>query len=208
MRDQVPRDQPKLIIMCGLMGTGKTTIAKKLAKMNGWTLISSDAVRKELAGMLATRHEYVAWGKEIYSNEFSEKAYARINEIAEELLKQGKSVVADASYRKRSERARTHAIARAMNAEFTCIELVCPEEELKRRLTGRMYKRGEISDGRWTIFSDQKASFEKVDDFTKEEHIIVDTSKPKDQSVKEVMCHMRLRSAGTETRPFKVPVPH
>jgi len=205
MRDQVPRDRPKLIITCGLMGTGKTTIARKLAKMNGWALISSDAVRKELAGMPTNHHEYVAWGKGIYSSDFSEKTYARMNEIAEELLKEGKSVVADACYRKKSERANVYALARAMNAEFTCIELVCPEKEIKRRLTVRMNKRGEISDGRWAIFSDQKASFEKIDDFAREEHIIVDTSKPRNESLKQAMHEMKLRNRRTETSSFKDP---
>lgn len=191
-------NRPKLIIICGFMGTGKTTIAKKVAETNGWKLISSDAVRKELAGMATTQHEYVAWGRGIYSTEFSEKTYARMNELAEKSLKEGTSVVMDASYAKKPERANVHALARATNAEFTCIELICPDEEIKRRLTARMDKRGEISDGRWAIFSDQKNSFEKVDDFTKEEHIIVDTSKPKDDSVKQLMVEMSLKRKNSD----------
>ena len=201
----LPEDRPKLIITCGLMGTGKTAIAKELAEMNGWAIISSDAVRKELAGISPTRHEYTAFEKGLYSAAFSERTYKRINEIAEELLKRRKSVVLDASFGKKSERANAYALANAANAEFTCVEFVCPDEEIKGRLTARMNEKGAISDGRWEIFSKQKASFEKVEDFTEEEHIVVDTSKPKEESVKQVMYKMKIRNERTADNSFKNP---
>jgi hypothetical protein len=78
-----------------------------------------------------------------------------------------------------------------MNAQFTCVELVCPEARTRKRLEGRMHKRGAISDGRWEIFPQQKASFEKVDEFGNEEHIVVDTSTPKHETLKQVMDKMR-----------------
>jgi len=180
------QNRPKLIIICGLMGTGKTTIAKKVAETNGWALISSDLVRKELAGMPATQREYVEWGEGIYSTEFSDKTYKRMNEIANQLLRKGISVVLDACYGKRSERADTYALAKATNAEFMCIELICPEDEIKRRLTTRSNER-IASDGRWSIFADQKARFENVDDFAGDEHIVLDTSKQEDESMRQAM---------------------
>jgi hypothetical protein len=193
MTHGVPQNRPKLVITCGLMGTGKTTIAKKVAEKTGWALISSDEVRKELARIPATQHEYVPWGKGIYSTEFSEKTYKRMREIAEKLLRKGRAVVVDASFGKKSERADIYALTRATNAEFTCIELVCPEDEIKRRLTTRVDERGTISDGRWAIFADQKANFEKVDDFVKEEHVIVDTSKQEDDTMKQIMHALGMR---------------
>jgi hypothetical protein len=193
--EALPGRRPRLIITCGLMGTGKTTIAREVAEMNGWAMISSDAVRKQLAGIPTTRHEYTAFEKGVYSSEFTERTYKRMNGIAEEYLRNGKSVVIDASFSKRAEREKTYALAKAMNAEFTCIELVCPEEKAKRRLTARMHKKGAISDGRWEIFPQQKASFEKVDEFEDEEHIVVDTSTPKQESVKQVMDRLGTRNS-------------
>jgi aminoglycoside phosphotransferase family enzyme/predicted kinase len=190
----LPREQQRLIIVCGLIGTGKTTVAKEIAKMNGWEIISSDLVRKDLAGIPATRHEYTAFGKGLYSSKFTELTYKRMNEIAEELLMKGKSVVVDACYGKKYQRANVYALARATNAEFTCIELVCPEEEVKTRLTMRMHETGSTSDGRWEIFPEWKASFEKLDEFGKQEHIVVDTSTPIEESVKQVMDRMRARN--------------
>jgi len=182
----VKPSRPKLVIVCGLMGTGKTTIAKKVAERNGWALISSDVVRKELAGIPATQHEYVGWGEGIYSREFYEKTYKRMNELAEQHLMKGDSVLIDASYAKRSEREDTYALARATNAEFTCIELVCTENELQRRLTARSDER-TTSDGRWAIYADQRARFENVNDFAGDEHIVVDTSKQENETLRQTM---------------------
>ena len=199
MTDGGKKDRLKLVLICGLMGTGKTTFAKKVAERNGWALVSSDVVRKELAGIPATQHEYVEWGEGIYSSEFSGKTYKRMNELAEQLLREGRSVVMDACYGKRSQRADTHALARGMNAEFTCIELVCPENEIKRRLTARSDER-TTSDGRWAIFAEQRARFEDVDEFAEDEHVVVDTSKEENESMGRAMhaLGMSVRAVSSE----------
>jgi hypothetical protein len=191
------RPCPNLIITCGLMGTGKSTIAKTLAKEKRWMLVSSDQVRKELAGIPASHHEYVAWGKGIYSKDFSERTYNRMNEIAEKHLRMGRSIILDASYGKRSERGKAYALAKATDAKFTCIEMVCSEHEIERRLTRRERgadQRGVISDGRWAIFQDQKATFEKVDDFTGEEHLILNTGQPRATVMKQLFNELKGRT--------------
>lgn len=42
--------KPKLFIMCGLSGSGKSTIAKDLAIKHNAEIVSSDAIREELFG--------------------------------------------------------------------------------------------------------------------------------------------------------------
>jgi predicted kinase len=39
---------PKVLIMCGLPGVGKTTIAKQLALLINGVVLSTDKIRKEL----------------------------------------------------------------------------------------------------------------------------------------------------------------
>jgi len=177
------KSRPKLIIVCGLMGTGKSSIARELAENKGWVMISSDVIRKELANMPVTRHEYVAFDKGIYSREFTAKTYEEMNRRAERLLREDKSVVMDATFAKKEFRANAHGLADRLNAEFRCIELVCPDDEIKRRLAIRMERKDETSDGRWEIFSQQKRSFQKIDDFPDEEHMVLDTSGPDNESI-------------------------
>ena len=43
--------RPMLVVMTGLSGTGKSTVARRLARAFGARLFASDVVRKELAGI-------------------------------------------------------------------------------------------------------------------------------------------------------------
>ncbi len=68
--------------------------------------------------------------------------YKRMNEIAEELLRKGKSVVLDACYGKKYQRANVHALAKARNAEFTCVELLCARGRSEKKTYSRMHEEG------------------------------------------------------------------
>jgi aminoglycoside phosphotransferase family enzyme/predicted kinase len=187
MPSNTHREQPRLIITCGLIGTGKTTLAKAIGDMSGWAIVSSDVVRKKLAGIPSTRHEYSAFGEGLYSAEYTKRTYKMMNEIAEQHLRKGKSVILDACYGKKYQRAMAHALAKANNALFSCVEVVCPEDEIRRRLSERTDENGSISDGRWEIFPQSKSSFEKVDEFDEDEHIVTSTAVPLEESVRQAL---------------------
>ncbi len=56
---------PHLIVVFGLMGTGKTLLAKELAKQTGWPSFNSDEIRKTLVGISPTSRKWESFGKGI-----------------------------------------------------------------------------------------------------------------------------------------------
>ena len=54
-----------LVLVGGLPGTGKTTLAGALADRLGFTVLSSDRIRKELAGVPAERRCAAPWGRDL-----------------------------------------------------------------------------------------------------------------------------------------------
>ncbi|MCK5427340.1 MAG: AAA family ATPase [Thermodesulfovibrionia bacterium] len=164
-----------LILMCGLMGSGKSTIAKGLSKRFDAALIRSDEVRKELAGIKAGEHRYEAFGKGIYSEEFFNKTYEALFKKADQLLESGQSVIIDASFKKTVFRQEGEKLARAHNSLFLVVETRCPDEEAKSRLNERTRSGKDVSDGRWEILKKQKADFEKVIELSSGEHVLLDT---------------------------------
>lgn len=179
--------KPKLIITSGLMGTGKSTIANEVAKKLKIPIISSDFVRKELAGISPIEHRYEDFDKGIYSKEFSEKTYLTLNKRAKEILLNKKSVILDACFSKKWQREKAYETAKEVGAEFLCIEFLCKEEEIKKRLKKRFENKGGVSDGRWEIFPHQKASFEKILEFSNNKHLIIDTSFPIKKCVEKII---------------------
>jgi predicted kinase len=108
----------RLVLVGGLPGSGKTTIAGRLADSLGAVLLSSDRVRKELAGLAPEAHAYAGYREGIYAPAHTERTYAELLRRAGELLGRGESVVLDASWTDGDLRARASRIADDAHAEL------------------------------------------------------------------------------------------
>ncbi len=179
------REKTLLLIMAGLVGTGKTSVSEALSRSLGLTIISADITRKRLAGISPTERRFEQFGGGIYSAEFSRKTYDEMFAQARELLSQGESVILDASFKKRLDRLQARSLAEETDADFAVIECILDEESVKSRLEQRL-KEGSVSDGRWEIFKQQKQDFDEITEFPSQNHIILDTSQPMGNIVKLV----------------------
>lgn len=168
---------PVLIIMVGLVGTGKTTVANAIAQRLGAAVISTDVVRKTLAGIPLAEHRFDEMNTGIYSPAFSRKTYNAAFDHAGKLLARGKSVVMDATFLQRSSRKRARDLAQRMSSAFVAIECILPEDVARARLEKRLTE-ASPSDGRWEIYVRQKASFRPASELPEDQHVIVDTSGP------------------------------
>jgi hypothetical protein len=164
---------PLAIAMCGLMGTGKTSLARALAPRLGAEVLSSDVLRKELAGIGSDEPRREAWGEGIYSEAFHHRTYEALHQRAAERLGKGEIVILDASYREALWRERARDTARAAGARFLLLETRCPGDVVQRRLGARG---AGPSDGRVELLDAQRERFEPPLETPGEEHVVVDTS--------------------------------
>ena len=67
--------QPAVFLISGVTGTGKSTLATELARHFSGVHISSDLVRKSLAGIEPQEHRYEPFIQGIYSPRFSSMTY-------------------------------------------------------------------------------------------------------------------------------------
>ncbi|MBI5236691.1 MAG: AAA family ATPase [Deltaproteobacteria bacterium] len=151
--------RPKAVLVRGLSGTGKTTLAESLASAVNFERISSDEVRKGLAKIPALKAVKAGFGKGIYSERWTEKTYDAMIEKAGEYLKQGRSVVLDATF------ARLAFIEAAKEAckgaSFHVIECAADDETVKKHILKRTSEPSS-SDADWRIYQRQKESFEQT----------------------------------------------
>src|SRR5437764_15070055 len=73
----------------GRVGTGKTTVAKRLASELDWPIFSSDKIRKTLAGAALAERTAPELREEIYSDEMTEQTYGELLSKALPHLKTG-----------------------------------------------------------------------------------------------------------------------
>jgi hypothetical protein len=164
------KEQGRLILMSGLSGSGKTTIARKIAPEVKGIHLRSDAVRKHLAGIKLEE----TGSDKLYTYEMSVKTYQELLSLGEMLLKQGVTVILDAKFDRREWRMKAQEMAKSLSVPFKIIYCEASPEILQQRLRERQ---GDISDATPQLLEQQIQQFESFEP-TEEKYLIrYDTEK-------------------------------
>ncbi len=169
------RTRPRLILVVGLMGSGKTTLARALAERAGARLRHSDVVRKRLADLDPESEQKEAFGEGIYSPEMTERTYEALVDEARAALADGFSVLLDASWSARHHRQLARDAAAEREAVFAIVECTAPDEVLRERLSD---PDRPITDGRLELLDDQRAAYEPPSTDEADELVGADTTGP------------------------------
>ena len=158
---------PTLVITCGLSGSGKTTASTaRLLEPTGDAAgsilrLRSDVERKRLFGLAAQDSRDSTLDSGIYTAEANTQTYARLCELARDLLAAGWPVIVDAAFLKRTERASFRALADELGVDFRILAAEAPAAELRRRLIARS---GDASEATVAVLEKQLTWFEPLDE--------------------------------------------
>jgi len=72
-----PRSRARLLITSGVMGSGKSTVARAVAARLGAIVIRTDAVRKRLGGIGIHERATAGFGEGLYTSDISNRTYTR-----------------------------------------------------------------------------------------------------------------------------------
>jgi predicted kinase len=153
---------PLVVVIFGLMATGKTTLARALGEALDLPVISSDVVRKTLAGLIPATPTPLKFGTGIYAEDFSQRTYAEVRRLASQHLDSGRGVILDASFKRARERELIRQLAREHGAKIAFILCTCSLEVARGRLGIRAHDPKAISDGREELLTAQAQDFDPV----------------------------------------------
>ena len=177
---------PALIVVCGLSGTGKSTIARTLRHRKGFKAINSDRTRKRLASVSLHERIRTDYGASIYSDRFSKITYDTILAEAEHLLGEGRGAILDATFKTSPDRQLALALAARHGVPVLFIECVVSQEEAIRRLKQRASIEGEVSDATPKIYKKQRAEFEPIHELPPRNYLRIDTTRHREHIVAEI----------------------
>jgi len=152
-RYATPPERPTVIVVMGLAGTGKTSLARSVAGELGLRVVSTDAVRQELFG---SEKGATAYGEGAYSAEATRRTYAAQRWRGEELLASDGGVVLDGTFLREDDRASVQVMARKGGAGLRWIECDLPPEIVAERMQGRRERGDGLSDATWEIHLRQR----------------------------------------------------
>jgi predicted kinase len=125
-----------LYMVCGLPGTGKTTVAKQLASLTGGIVLRTDEIRRQILD------------DPKYTPEEKKKVYDAMFKTAESMLRTGIDIILDATFYKRERREEAMQIAKKSGKKIVIIEVKCDESQVSERLKKR---KGDLSDADFEV---------------------------------------------------------
>lgn len=135
-----------LVLVGGLPGTGKSTLAAGLAERHGWAVLRSDQVRKEMAGSGEPAAGPDDYRRGRYSPQMTERTYRALLDGAIRSLSSGRSVILDASWSSAGRREEAAAIARQLGARLVALRCEAPREVAEARISARAERGTDPSD--------------------------------------------------------------
>lgn len=151
---------PRLIVFCGLSGSGKSAIAAMLARELGLERLSSDRIRKELAAVAPPQGPDGEGVSGMYTPAYNRATYDEIVRRADLLLAAGGGAIVDATCQRSSDRERFRRLAAERQLPLSFVMVTCPEEMVRRRLEERQRAGTSASDADWGVFLHQQTTFE------------------------------------------------
>ncbi len=171
----------KIIVFAGLPGTGKTSLARTVARELRAVYLDKDTIKDATINL----------GREMKLTQATELAgplsYELLVRIARDNLTVGLSVVLDSPAGYRAFRENVESLARSAKAELKLIECICTNEGLLR---DRIEHRGaDLPDYRtrnWETYQRDRAQFERLVG----PRLIVDTAEPLQLNVRKVLNYL------------------
>lgn len=170
-----------VLVVCGTVGSGKSTVALELARAGRGIPISSDRVRKALAGLPATSHPSSGADEGLYRPEEKDRVYEAMLERALPVVRSGRTAILDASHPTRARRDRVRAWAAEHARGVRLVEVRCDPDVARARLRERERRGDDASDAGPALLDRSRSRFEPPDEWPQTDREVVWSSARPDE---------------------------
>jgi hypothetical protein len=180
------RGRPSLLVVCGLIASGKSTVAEALRLRTGFEVFNSDRLRKQLASIPAEVHSRSDYGTGLYTPAFDRLTYDALLDRAHASLRKGRGVILDAAFKNPQFRKAALALANEMEVPAVFVECHATEEETIRRLNDRAQEGTGVSDATAEIYEVQKQEYVPLSEVPDSLHFVINAGEDFESAVQRI----------------------
>lgn len=178
---------PWWIVVCGPPACGKSHVARRLTDGVQWSHLSTDALRKQLAGLAPTERADASH----YTTQFSDRTYAELQRQARQQTAEGRRcVVLDGNFATIARRAEVAAAAAAAGAKVAFAFVHVDVETAVERARLRGAKRDTVSDADVGVTRKLHAAFVRPTADECDRLVELDGTRPPSENVAELLTHL------------------
>ncbi|MDQ7976823.1 AAA family ATPase [Paraburkholderia sp. SARCC-3016] len=149
-----------LLLCHGFSGSGKSVASRALADLYPAIRLSSDAQRKRIG--THTPPERAALRADSYTSDKIDRVYGALLETAEQILRNGYSVIVDATFLQRKHRAAFLELAHALGVRAVLLDFHASDACMAARVSARARARNDLSDADVAVLEMQRTSAEPL----------------------------------------------
>jgi len=191
----VAGSRPLALVVMGRIASGKSTLARALGAELGWEVLSSDRLRKELAGLPLHQRSGPDARQRLYSAAMTRQTYRRLLAAAEARMRQGHSVILDATFARREYRDWLVQRFERNGLFWRCLEIQAGSAAVKQRLRAREGRPEEVSDARLEDFPRLDRLYESPVEWPAARRLKIRTAGPVERTVVRSLQALALRQA-------------
>lgn len=173
---------PAIVLMHGLSGSGKTTVAQSLVETIGGVRVRSDIERKRLLGLGAGVRTHAGVGSGPYSQESDRRTYARLQSCARAIVDGGFPAIVDAAFLRRADRDAFRALAAELGVPFVIASCDAEEDVLRERVAARERSSADASEATVAVLERQLETQEPLGADEYEGAVVFDTEGGEDST--------------------------
>lgn len=184
--ERPPLVPPRVVAVGGLIAAGKSRTSAAIGSLLAAPVLSSDRTRKQLMNRKPTeRLPGGAWSG-AYSPSATEAVYDELFRLADIVLRSGRPVIIDASFRTKAMRDAARRLAARHGVPFMLVECRAPRALILDRLAARESGAAHESDARTDLLEEFEERYEPIDELPSSEYLRLDTSRPVDENASQL----------------------
>ncbi len=154
---------PSLVLMHGLAGAGKTSVAQALLECAGAVRVRSDVERKRLHGLAARARTHAGPYTGIYAPETTRLTYERLKNVVRDIIGSGYTAIVDAAFLWRAPREEFRKFAHELRVPLMIVSCRASHAELRRRVARRDAEMNDASEAGVAVLENQTVTEEPLD---------------------------------------------